>query len=239
MSDLYMIEIELDLVALHRFMQGLGLIGARVPADDGYALHAWLAGAFGQTAPKPWRVLMLRGKAPCLLAYSSLDAETLRGHMLDYANPQLCEVAIGISGKLMRVLSDGRRLGFDVLCCPVERQSRTGVEKDAFLGSVEKHGAGHTDRGTVYCALARRLIESHGGAEVRTIRLNGFSLVEQLRKGAASLRPRKKNRLIRPHALLSGELIVTDSTAFMSMLAAGIGRHKAFGYGMMLLRPPS
>ena len=38
--------------------------------------------------------------------------------------------------------------------------------------------------------------------------------------------------------MLYGELEVTDPEAFNRLLATGIGRDKAYGYGMLLLRPP-
>ncbi|MEE8524028.1 MAG: type I-E CRISPR-associated protein Cas6/Cse3/CasE [Thermoanaerobaculia bacterium] len=42
----------------------------------------------------------------------------------------------------------------------------------------------------------------------------------------------------RPDALLTGTLEVTDPDAFATLLARGVGRHRAFGFGMLLLRPP-
>jgi CRISPR system Cascade subunit CasE len=39
-------------------------------------------------------------------------------------------------------------------------------------------------------------------------------------------------------ALIRGELVVGDPDSFNAMLAGGIGRHVAFGYGMVLLSPP-
>lgn len=41
-----------------------------------------------------------------------------------------------------------------------------------------------------------------------------------------------------PDALVTGTLVVTDSAAFGGGLARGIGRHRAFGFGMLLLTPP-
>lgn len=42
-----------------------------------------------------------------------------------------------------------------------------------------------------------------------------------------------------PDAVLRGELVITDAAKFTELLASGIGRHKAYGYGMLLLRPAS
>ena len=42
-----------------------------------------------------------------------------------------------------------------------------------------------------------------------------------------------------PDATIHGTLIVTDPVSFAALLARGVGRHRAYGYGMLLLRPPS
>jgi CRISPR system Cascade subunit CasE len=43
----------------------------------------------------------------------------------------------------------------------------------------------------------------------------------------------------RPDVTFTGTLTVTDPTAFSALLARGVGRHRAFGFGMLLLRPPT
>ena len=40
-----------------------------------------------------------------------------------------------------------------------------------------------------------------------------------------------------PDVVMRGVLTVTDPDAFSNLLAHGIGRHRAYGYGMLLLRP--
>ena len=40
-----------------------------------------------------------------------------------------------------------------------------------------------------------------------------------------------------PDALMRGVLEITDGPAFAQLLAGGVGRHRAYGYGMLLLRP--
>ena len=40
-----------------------------------------------------------------------------------------------------------------------------------------------------------------------------------------------------PDAIMHGALIVSDPGAFHALLARGVGRHCAFGFGMLLLRP--
>jgi CRISPR associated protein. len=40
-----------------------------------------------------------------------------------------------------------------------------------------------------------------------------------------------------PDVVFHGELTITDGEAFSRLLARGVGRHAAYGYGMLLLRP--
>jgi CRISPR system Cascade subunit CasE len=123
---------------------------------------------------------------------------------------------------------------------PTIRSDRAGernrvVERDAFPPPAPEAPVpeGPT-RGEVYHAwLAERL--RAGGARMRR------TVMEQFRR-ALVLR-RDKDRRLRavdgPDATFSGELEVTDGDAFAALLARGVGRHAAFGFGMLLLRPPA
>ena len=44
--------------------------------------------------------------------------------------------------------------------------------------------------------------------------------------------------MLGPDATLNGTLRINDPNEFRTKLRTGIGRHKAYGYGMLLLRPP-
>ena len=41
----------------------------------------------------------------------------------------------------------------------------------------------------------------------------------------------------RREAVFEGTLEVRDAALFQGLLARGVGRHRAFGFGMLLLRP--
>ena len=41
-----------------------------------------------------------------------------------------------------------------------------------------------------------------------------------------------------PDVVMRGVLTITDPDAFAQLLARGVGRHRSYGYGMLLLRPP-
>ncbi len=131
----------------------------------------------------------------------------------------------------------GRRLNFEALCCPVARRSRDGRERDLFL-----HAADHADPGA---PLEREQIyrdwlsaQLTACATLESMQLEEFKFVSQVRKGqTGQAGDRSKARLTRPRALLQGTLTISDPHAFHGMLRRGVGRHRAFGYGMLLLRP--
>ena len=233
-ADLFMIELLLDAEALVRFLQGRG-INHRQDEDLGYGCHAWLTAAFGSLAPKPFRMLM-GGKsrnAARILAYGPHGMEALRRYLTEYAEPGAHAVCSPecISAKKMPVAWEaGRTLGFEVLACPVSR--REGTEKDVYLRQADRGGpeAG-LQREAVYGSwLAAQM---QGAADPVDVRLVGFRLIRFFRNSHGS----KAARGLRPQAMLAGRLRVVESEAFARMLARGIGRHRAFGYGMLLLRP--
>jgi CRISPR system Cascade subunit CasE len=86
--------------------------------------------------------------------------------------------------------------------------------------------------------LARELARGEA-ASVERLQLDGFRLAASVRKGSAAEGRRPARRVAGPDALFSGELTVRDPAGFAALLARGVGRHRAFGFGMLLLRPPA
>ncbi len=243
MSELHMIELRPDVVALLRFAHSQGLAPVGDDGDLGYAVHAWMAAAFGKSAPRPWRLLADQRRPPRILGYARCGALALRQRLHEFAEPGVFAVCSDpdaeIASRPMPTWNAGRRLGFEVLCCPVGRKSRSGMEKDLFLIRADVDEEGSLSRDAVYCDWTREQLQRYEGAHVNAIRLGGFRLVRQVRRPRESRGGRGQSRLVRPQALLQGELTVADPEAFASLLSRGVGRHRAFGYGMLLLRPPS
>jgi CRISPR system Cascade subunit CasE len=241
---LNMVQMHPDPAALVRFLATQGL-NRDADSDLGYGVHAWLAATFGDLAPKPFRFHLDPDncKPPKLLAYSPHGRERLLDQALTFAEPAARAVCPLEQDLAVAELpgperwSPGRRVGFEVLACPVARRSRDGVERDAFLDRADRAppDAG-LNRALVYRDwLAARL---DGVAELESAALAGFHLVTQWRQGQRAGRwPRGAARLTRPVALLRGVLRVSNGAAFHTLLGHGIGRHRAFGYGMLLLRP--
>ena len=238
---LHMVQAQLDMAGVMRWAGLQGLLMARGADDFGYTLHALLAANFGSLAPKPFALVEHPRRPPALLAYAAHDATALRGHAACFAMPDAA-AALGVADLMSKPMPArfeiGQRLGFGVRVRPVVRTDRGGDrtrarEVDAFLAAVAgtPPGAG-PDRGSVYQAWALRHLEQ-GGAVVESLELESFQLGRVLRRAHdRSLRPQPG-----PDARFVGTIRVADPNLFAATLARGIGRHRAFGFGMLLLRP--
>ena len=244
-GPLYMIQLPLGPAAFVRFLAAQGL-NTNSDEDLGYGTHAWLRATFGETAPKPFRLFLSeRGHAPAkLLGYTRAGRESLLEYAHSFAEPAalaVCDLEEQLAVAALPGADDwrpGRQLGFEVLVSPVARRSRDGRERDLFLHRADTAGpAAGLDREAVYVDwLAERL---EGAAHLDRANLEEFRVVHHLRQGERSAGgSRARARLVRPRALLRGQLTLTDGNAFAGLLAHGVGRHRAFGYGMLLLRPP-
>lgn len=240
--SLNMLQFDLAPSPLLGFLRGQGL-SHHLGDDLGYGVHAWLVATFGQLAPRPFRLqLDANGMGTLrLLAYSNQGKEALLAAAKSNARAdarQVCDLDADLrAARLPETWAPGREFGFEVLVCPVTRKSRSGVEKDVFLQRAD-HADPTTalDRWQVYADwLGERLA---GAAILRNVETRGFQLVGQTRATQRQGHgPRTRHILRRPEALIAGRLQVADGTSFERLLARGVGRHRAFGYGMLLLRP--
>lgn len=239
--SLHMLKLQPEMARLARWAREHGLLPQRGDDDLGYALHALLAATFGELSPKPFAFLSDPVRPAALLAYTDHDPAALREHAAAFADPDATEALRPerMAAKAMpERFAPGARLGFALRARPMVRTDRDGDrnrsrEVDAFVAAVDgaPPGSGPA-RGEVYREwLARQL--SAGGAVPETLVLDAFRLSDVRRRDRArALRPQRG-----PDAGFSGVLRVTDPDAFAALLARGVGRHRAFGYGMLLLRP--
>ncbi len=241
MTPLHMIELRPHMPSLLRFLKDQGLALREGDDDLGYGVHAWMRAAFGPLAPKPWRLFHGPGRPTRILGYAGVDAKALRGQADDFAPPSVLNVipsADGIASKPMPTWQSGRRLSFELQTSPVGRQSRTGIEKDIFLLEADKHPDRSLQREEVYKDWALERLEEHNAAHVQHIHMTRFRLIRLLRRTTKTSQGRRHQHLVRPLVQLRGELIVQNPEAFTTLLAHGVGRHRAFGHGMLLVGPP-
>ena len=212
--------------------------GPRGAQDDGAVLHALLSGLFGKGVLQPFRLFAPDRGSVALYAYADRAADALVDMARTVATPDMLDAVDldRLRSKEMPEPREGQRLGFDLRLRPVRRLTEGGRvrERDAFVAEAFRDHEGEPggmaakgrDREAVYRDwLAERL----AGATLETARLARFERSRVLRDGRA---------LEGPDATLHGTLSVADPAAFSALLAQGVGRHRAYGYGMLLLRPP-
>ena len=239
----YMIRTEVDMRAFNRWAGSRGLIG-RNAFDEGYAMHCLLVESFGEMAPKPFRLIAGRDRrhsAGVLYGYSDSTADHLREVSATFADPLQYEILAPaqIQSKAMPALWQSRqRLGFEVLIRPIVRLGRgsgmAGAERDSFQVEADRHAPGRMrrTREAVYSDWLADRLERHGALlDKNATKLKSFQRVRAVRK-------RGGRATEGPDAVMHGSLTVMDPIAFADLIRYGLGRHKAYGYGMILLRPP-
>ena len=239
--SLHLIEMPLHLAALHAW-SGTREIG-RGSLDEGLALHHLLAEAFGPGTLQPFRLMVApRAVRGTLYAYSAQHADALRDAARSVIGPT--EATILPLDRLRSVQRPpeswrvGMRLGFDLRARPVVRLSSDletgqqrfskGAELDAFLAETLRNDHARPREEVYLDWLAARLAPAAELERDRT-RMHSFRR-SRVNRGGRSIEG--------PDVVIHGTLTVRDPHVFADILARGTGRHRAYGYGMLLLRPP-
>lgn len=228
MSSLHLVRIPIHAPRLLRFAVEHGI--TQEDETLGYTLHAWFAALFDDMAPKPFRYMERRGE---VLAYTDCDAATLLNYAQTFASPQAW-AALDTTGVASKPMPDawrtGQRLLVEVLACPVSRKGNE--EKDLYLRALDRLGRDAPPRAEVYKDWF--VAQWQGALTFEQVELLGMSarsrLLRRARDGANRLRV-----IERPQALFSGSAVIADGESFAALLVRGIGRHRAFGFGMPLL----
>lgn len=255
MTTLNLIHVPINTNALARWAgeRGWGSrLGSNVSFDEGRALHHLVDETLGPGVLRPFRYLVPpRSKGGNLYAYSTLDAEALRTAARMYATPEQLKVIVPAhleSKPMPDNWFEGQRLGFDLRTRPVRRlrhellsesgkRMAKGAEVDVFLvealrkypDALEGMVNENRTREAVYLDwLAERLAPA-ATLDRAVCRLARFLRTRVVRSG---------NVPEGPDATIHGTLTVADPDAFTDLLARGVGRHRAYGHGMLLLRPP-
>lgn len=263
MSPLHFVSIPLSIPALGRWAadRNLGwsvrcnLKGQEREAglDEGSALHHLLTESFGQRALHPFRLFVApQAKQGHVYAYSRTGHAALLEVAEACAMPE-AQTVFDLQGLATKTMPEswrvGQRLGFEIRVRPVSRLLKPlpysggafakGAELDVFLLEALRRfpsdsasqetmlQAGQTRESVYTDWLAQKLANS--ATLVPGVRLTRFERDRAARTGSS---------IEGPSAILQGDLIIDHPENFQKLLAGGIGRHKTYGYGMMLLRPP-
>ncbi|WP_222129994.1 type I-E CRISPR-associated protein Cas6/Cse3/CasE [Bordetella genomosp. 13] len=238
-TSLYLMQFQPDLRRLLPWAERRGLLASRGGGDLGYAFHGALSEAFGDLAPKPYSYRSSHG----LLAYTQHSPQAMQENA-SLATPEVSDM-LGLTatprtpGLLIRPFPGswraGQILSFEVRVRPVQRAVRGG-ERDVFLAEVDKHPDAGVDRATTYQDWLRRQFE--GAARITDATMTQFKLSAVLRRHAAKGDSARPSHIVNgPEAVFAGHLTVENGEQFAQKVTRGIGRHRAFGFGMLLLKP--
>lgn len=252
MTGLHLVQAHVDMAAFNRWA---GDRGWTSPAkrgagsfDEGLALHHLTAEMFGERALRPFRLLVPpRARTGNLYAYATRPGDELRKLAEVQAMPD--QIAVLPPDRLLTKpmpedFSAGQRIGFDLRLRPVRRLKTSlgerfgaGSEVDAFVvEALRKYAGDETGmaaagrtREAVYLDWLAERLDPAAGLDRSATRLHAFRRSRVVRNGMAQEGP---------EAVVHGTLTVTDPLQFADVLRRGVGRHCAYGYGMMLLRAP-
>lgn len=246
----YLVKIPLRAAALVKIAERRGIPLRAL--DDGYLAHCLLTELWQKHAPAPFHLKGAplreggsRGRGVIdVWGYTGASADTLAAHARDFGDPALLEAIDGgpssIAGKEMPRFETGRRVGFLLRACPVvrtksPRDAGRSREVDAFIAACAKHEGETVERERVYVDWLRERLKDKGVA-IERLALAGFSRERLVRRTHGDQRVAKA--LERPDVRFEGDLRVEDADAFTALLRRGVGRHRAFGFGMIVVVPP-
>jgi len=213
--------------------------------DWGYFLHVYMTDLCGAAAPRPFACdtrRLLEGFVS-VLGYTTMDHATIRKDATHFADPVVwsgVDWEQSASRPMPTEFRIGTQLGFGIQVCPVNRTkdaiTHRRVERDAvFYQKNEVHipSFGH-GRSQAYGHWLRKQMNLLGGCAILQTRMVHFDMEPMIRRDHKD--EREKVSLTRPVAKLEGRLAVIDSGAFLKTIRMGVGRHKGFGFGLLLLK---
>jgi CRISPR system Cascade subunit CasE len=190
--------------------------------------------AYGEWRLQPFSVEEKMGRVK-VLGYGAVGADEMRRLRLEAAEPETANCVVSEDSKVMPSIWDtGRRFAFRLRVAPTRQghdPDGKRVERDAVL--CDKVGA---DRETIY----RQWLEERLGNAVSLERcdIERFSILEAVRRSDRGKSGKRPARVIGlPDVVFSGSLTVSDSEQFAAILRKGVGRHRSFGFGALMLRP--
>lgn len=249
-GDLHMIQLTFEprkLVELGRMLH----LPLR-QADTGYLVHCALGELFQQNAPSPYWIED-EGREVRVLAYSELAMAQLHELASAYASPtvyQTVQWSRSHSKPMPSVFPAGTRLGFEVRAAPTVRLGsaisvagrpplKKGAEVDVFLARQLRQPEEQLEREPIYESWLTDRLDATESLDVDAIKMKRFMLSKMLRRSkhvSEKTGRRKAHTITLPDVTFEGALTVKSDEQFRKLLAQGLGRHKAFGFGMIKLR---
>lgn len=224
-QPIHLMHAQLDLNRLHAWM------GTRTIDDLGHAIHCLTTEALGDAAPKQFRLFSSRSTQAVLYGYTNHDESHLTRNHRSFASPlqELAMPAEHLHAKPMPTQwPEGIDIAFDVRCRPLRQ--RRNREVDAYLSHREANPDADVSRTDAYTKWISDHFERRGGAELK-------SAVIQAYRQSQTICSHDRFTPMLPETNILGVVTITDSDKFAETVAAGVGRHRTYGFGMLLIRP--
>ncbi|MDE2780365.1 MAG: type I-E CRISPR-associated protein Cas6/Cse3/CasE [Chloroflexota bacterium] len=231
MSGIYLMKADLSLINMARWA------AEERHSDPDRTAHCLLVESFGpEAAPRPF-VIMAREEngqpQGSLLAYTCRTAEELRESAERHQRLAHAAVLDPETIRTVRTPSEweeGQTLEFEIRVRPVKRSSNRqhGQEQDFFLASPE--GSNRTE---IYCTWLASTMSRQGAlsADPENMIVKRLALRRVRRQNASGWHTA-------PDVTIVGTAKVMNPELMEQAMTKGLGRHKGYGYGMLLLRRP-
>ncbi len=248
-APLTLVRLSPDIRALAQAAASSGLIPTG--GDMGYALHAALLALFGpELAPKPF---LLRHDS--LMGYVNASPEDLTTAVqLQSSSMEGLVKALAPHRLEARAMPQNWRaeqeLDLEVRIRPIVRsragrgRAKGGRELDVSIARATSEAQGKGVDGTsiaareaAYREWLQTELDRGGACSLLGARMNGFQRTRLLTRPNV-LEGRRAVTSEGPDAIMQARIRVKDPAQFDALLRRGIGRHRAFGFGMLLLSPP-
>ena len=229
MSELYLMRAELDCRNLLRWS------AEQRHSDTDRTAHCLMMETFGsENSPNPFVFKMPQNgqRMGTVLGYTRRDEQELV--RAAEQEQRLVHTSV-LNPDTIRTVPvpdqwyEGQQVGFEIRIFPTKRSSNRDPvkeEKDYFLGAPE--GMSRSDN---YCGWLADRLKRQGALlpNLEDMRMTEFS-IRRIRRNRTS--PWQSG----PDATIRGTATVVNPELMLPVLEEGIGRHKGYGYGMLLLR---
>ena len=252
----HLIHALINMRDFNRWAGERGLV-QRGAFDEGYALHILLSAMFGKAVLQPFRLFASeRRRSAALYAYADIDAKVLQQTAAAVGATRLHRSDRSTTDSIETDALSLRARAASRLRYPAPARASTGPDPNGpaeRTPATEGSGSGRIPTGG-HATIPQGWADPAAAASKNGVTRESVYtdwLIERLGAAASveqcNLAAFRRNHAIRgaertlegPDTTLHGTLAVSDPTVFAQILRNGIGRHRAYGYGMLLLRPPT
>ena len=233
MSKLHLMKAKLNMVNLARYAAEQG------HSDPDRTAHCLMIESFGKCqTPRPFVIKTMLHNGVLhgtVLAYTPLAADELQ--KAAERHQKLAHAAVmdptGIATtEVPEHWTKGQTLQFEVRVRPTKRSSSRDMEHPNSERDIYLAAGKNTSRAEVYYKWISGMMQRQGAlsAAPESMTMTQFAMRDTQRQ-------RSSKRTKGPDATIRGAAVVVDPERVKSALIDGMGRHKGYGYGMLLLRP--